>query len=97
VPTSALVHPRTTAFRLADLPENAIRRVDLVDTESLTEELRRYDDVVVVNAVGRSGHPDTPGGPDRVSLWRDTVLTTVSLLDALPTDRLRGVVHLAAS
>ena len=68
-----------------------------MDTDGLTEELRRYDDLVVVNAVGRSGHPETPGGPDRVSLWRDTVLATVSLLDSVDPDRLRGVVHLGSS
>jgi len=97
VPTSALVHPRTNAARLADLPESVIRRVDLLDTAAVAEVLRTHDDTVLVDAAGRAGHPGSEGGPSRVSLWRDSVLTTVSLLDAVDPTTMRSVVHLSSS
>jgi nucleoside-diphosphate-sugar epimerase len=97
VPTTALVHPRTDAWRLDGVPGADVARVDLLDTSSVTAALAPYADLLVVDAAGRAGHPDTTGGPSRVALWRDTVLTTVSLLDALDPDRVRGVVHLGSS
>jgi nucleoside-diphosphate-sugar epimerase len=96
VPTTALVHPRTDAWRLADLGDVDIVRVDLLDTAAVAEELRAHRDVVVVDAAGRSGHPGTPGGPSRVALWRDTVLTTVSLLEAVDPENVHSVVHLGS-
>ena len=96
VPTTALVHPRTDAWRLADRPGVEVARVDLLDTAAVTEVLRAHRDVVVVDAAGRAGHPGTHGGPSRVGLWRDTVLTTVSLLEAIDHDSVRSVVHLGS-
>jgi nucleoside-diphosphate-sugar epimerase len=100
VPTTALVHPRTDTYRLAGVPDRDIVRVDLVDTPVLAGHLRRLakgDELVVVDAAGRAGHPGTPEGPSRVDLWRDTVLTTVSLLQATDPDRVRSVVHIGSS
>ena len=97
VRTAALVHPRTDAWRLADVRAAEVVRVDLLDTVALAEVLRGRDDLVVVDATGRSGHPGTPGGPSQVDMWRDTVLTTVSLLEAVDPATVRGVVHLGSS
>ncbi len=97
VPTTALVHPRTDAWRLADVPGVRLVRADLLDTAAVAEILSTERDVVVVDAAGRTGHPGTQDGPTRTALWRDTVLTTVSLLDAVDPDRVRAVVHLGSS
>jgi len=97
VETTALAHPRTDAWRLAGLPGQVIERVDLLDVTTLTQVLAGRRDLVVVNAAARSGHPRTPGGPSRADLWRDTVLTTVSLLDALDDADVVSVVHLGSS
>ena len=97
VPTTALVHPRTDAWRLRDQRRVDVARVDLLDTDAVAEVIRTHRDVVVVDAAGRGGHPGTLGGPSQVALWRDTVLTTVSLLEAADPDRLRSVVHLGSS
>ena len=95
-PTTALVHPRTDAWRLHDVSGVDVARVDLLDTAAVAEVLCSRRDVVVVDAAGRAGHPGTDGGPSRVALWQDTVLTTVSLLDAVDPDRVRSVVHLGS-
>ena len=79
VPTTALVHPRTDAWRLQDQRGVDVARVDLLDTAAVAEVLRSHRDVVVVDAAGRSDTPGPTVGPSRVALWRDTVLTTVSL------------------
>ena len=97
VPTTALVHPRTGAWRLAAVPGAEVARLDLLEVDAVAEVLRAHRDVVVVDAAGRGGHPGTAGGPSQVALWRDTVLTTVSLLDAVDPDRVRSVVHLGSS
>jgi nucleoside-diphosphate-sugar epimerase len=97
VPTTALVHPRTDPWRLAEVPGVRVVRVDLLDTAAVAETFAAERDVLVVDAAGRAGHPGTDGGPSRVALWRDTVLPTVSLLDAVDPDRVRGVVHLGSS
>src|SRR5205085_7330357 len=69
-----------------------------LDTAAVAEVLAEHSDAVVVDAVGRAGHPGTAGGPpSRVAMWRDTVLTTVSLLEAVDPDRVRAVVHLGSS
>lgn len=94
---TALVHPRTDAYRLAGVPDSEVVRVDLLDTAAVAAAVDRLGDVVVVNAAARAGHPEAPAGPGRSDLWRDTVLTAVSLLDALDPDRVVGVVHLGSS
>ena len=85
VPTTALVHPRTDAWRLADRPGVEVARVDLLDTAAVTEVLRAHRDVVVVDAAGRSAHPGRmPVLPDRALAGQ--VLTTVSLwMRSIPT------------
>lgn len=97
VPATALVHPRTDAWRLSGVPGVEIARVDLRDTASVAHALGTHHDLVVVDAAGRSGHPGTARGPSRVALWRDTVLTTVSLLDAIDPANVRSVLHLGSS
>ena len=97
VPTTALVHPRTDAWRLVDQPGVEVARVDLLDTTAVTEVLRAHRDVVVVDAAGRSAHPGPDAGLSRVDVWRDSVLTTVSLMDAIDPDTVSGVVHLSSS
>ena len=97
VPTTALVHPRTNAWRLADEPGAEIARVDLLDTAAVADLLRAHRDVVVVDAAGRSAHAGSGGDISRMDLWRDSVLTTVSLLEAIDRDAVRSVVHIGTS
>ncbi len=95
--TTALIHPRTDAWRLGGLDDSVVSRVDLLDTAGVRRALTGRRDMVVVNAAACAGHPGSPGGPSRIALWQDTVSTLVSLLDALDPEAVRAVVHLGSS
>lgn len=75
-----VIRPATDTWRLADSADSTEHRVDLVDLDTLRDTVETIDADVVVHAAAASDHP-APG--HRVGAWRDTVLATISLLDAL--------------
>jgi UDP-glucose 4-epimerase len=92
----AVVRPSTGDRRVGALPEGvAVHRADLADLAAITEVVRRAAPRIVVHAAASHGHPAT--GVERIAAWRDTVVATAALLEALrafPPDRL---VHLCSS
>lgn len=82
VEVHGVVHPRTDDWRLAPVsPEVVVHRVDLADYGALAGAVARARPTHVFHAAARGGHPSTPEA--RLASWRDSVLATASLLEAL--------------
>ena len=92
---TAVVHPRTDAWRLADLTTRiTLELTDLHDVATLSAAMRRAGPRLVIHAAAGGGHPtDRPG---REAAWRDTVLATASLWDCLDGLGVERVVHLGS-
>lgn len=91
-----VVRPSTDPERLLSLPAGCrVHRTDLADPASTAELVEHVAPHVVVHAAGSAGHATTR--TQRLAAWRDDVLATASLLEALrtvPPDRL---VHVCSS
>ena len=83
----------TTSTRRLDGADVVVHRADLLDTPAVSRIVQGLGPDVVVHAAAAPGH----GGGSRTALWRDTVLATVSLLDALDVVPPTRLVHLGSS
>jgi nucleoside-diphosphate-sugar epimerase len=88
--------PGTAPHRLAGLPESVVvHHVDLTDLDGLGEALGGDPLDLVVHAAGARGHGT--GSQSIVAAWRDTVMATVTLLQALELHPPRRLVHVCSS
>jgi nucleoside-diphosphate-sugar epimerase len=90
----ALVHPRTDAARLDGLTDILVHRVDLADPVATARVLAGIGSASVLHAAAPRGHA---WSGRRTALWRDSVLATTSLLDALDQVGAERLVHLGSS
>lgn len=92
----ALVHPRTDGWRLADLAGRVtVHRLDLLDIDAVTAVVTAARPTAVFHAAASGGHPVTAA--QRAAAWRDTVLATVALVEALAARSTGKLVHLGSS
>lgn len=92
----ATVRPGTAGERVAALPDNVtVHPVDLTDLAGLLSVLDAVQPDVVINAASTSNHPSTPN--ERLSAWRDDVLTSLTLLEALRAHPPQRLVHICST
>jgi nucleoside-diphosphate-sugar epimerase len=90
----AVVHPRTDLFRLEGTPAE-VHRVDLADFDAVSELVRRVRPETVFHSAAAGGHGETAA--DRLAGWRDTVLATGVLLEAMTAAGCSQLVHVGSS
>jgi nucleoside-diphosphate-sugar epimerase len=88
------VHPRTDGARLDGLTGVRVHRVDLADPVATVGVLARIGPASVLHAAFPGGHA---WSGQRTALWRDSLLATTSLLDALDQVGAERLVHLGSS
>jgi UDP-glucose 4-epimerase len=93
----ALVHPRTDTWRLDDVDDVHLHRVDLTDGETVARALTGIGQATVVHTASARGHVLPGSASSRAALWRDTVQATVTLLDELSRLDVRQFIHLGSS
>lgn len=92
----AVVHPRSDPWRLVDLRANVvIEWADVNDVDLMAKAVAAGDGPVVFHAAAGGGHPTDRS--TRASGWRDTVLATEALWDALAVAGASKVVHIGSS
>lgn len=91
-----IIRPGTADERLDALPAGVMaHRVDLTDLEDVTSVVTSHRPVAVVHAASSPAHPATP--EERIAAWRDDVIATVTLLEALRRQPPQRLVHIGSS
>ncbi len=91
-----IVRPDTPASRIGALPEGTtIHRGDLADPSTASKALEPSRPEVVIHAAASSGHART--SEQRMAAWRDDVIGTAALLEALRPSLPDRFVHVGSS